>query len=270
LSGKLASAAAGPGAKTAFWSTRVACGRLATGEVENRGSHVCELSKVRPICCRLAAVTAELEVLERLMDERRSERQFLPDEIPQSVIARLLHAACSAPSASNRQPYRFMVVQRRKTIARMVHAVEISLQHGEHATLFQSHTELSDYGKHFLVFGQAPVVFIAFFRAGGFICQGTDGDSTVDEVIRVRETLSSAAAATMQLLLAVHAMGLGACWMTGPCLAEKALLDLLKVPPGLRIAAVIPVGYSATRSLPPKKRNVAQLQLLEPEDESAH
>lgn len=210
-------------------------------------------------------MTADLEVLERLMQERRSERQFLPEALAPSVIERLLAAACSAPSASNRQPYRFMVVKRRDTIARMVHAVETSLlQQGEYADALLRRTELRDYGANFVGFGQAPVVIVTFFRENGFLSQAASDCSKADESAQVREALSSASAAIMQLLLAAHAMGLGACWMTGPCLAERELLTLLNAPPGLRIAAIVPIGNCAVRSAPPRKRTVAQLQLPEP------
>ena len=53
--------------------------------------------------------------------------------------------------------------------------------------------------------------------------------------------------------------------MTGPCFAEQELMSLLKAPPGLRIAALVPVGHRAARSTAPKKRRAAQLRLAEPE-----
>lgn len=210
-----------------------------------------EGSKSEAFCCRLVAVTVELEALERLMQERRSERQFLPTALPAGVVERLLLAAISAPSASNRQPYRFMVVQRPETIARMVETVETVLRTGERAEVFRERAELADYGKHFVAFGRAPVVFVVFYRENGLF-------------LSVRENLSSAAAAIMQLLLAVHALGLGACWMTGPCVAEKELLELLHAPPGLRLAALVPVGYCANRAEVPQKRKLSQLMIPEP------
>lgn len=209
-------------------------------------------------------MTVELDVLERLMQERRSVRQFLPKALPSGTIERLLSAAISAPSASNRQPYRFMVVQRPETIRRMVAVVETVLRTGERTEVFRERAELADYGKHFVRFGQAPVVFVVFYRENGFFDSIRSGTSEVDAGASVRENLSSAAAAIMQLLLAVHALGLGACWMTGPCVAEKELLELLHAPPGLRLAALVPVGYCATRAEAPRKRKLVQLLISEP------
>jgi nitroreductase len=228
-----------------------------------------------PFCCRLGAVTEELEILERLMQNRRSIRQFLRKKVPSAWIERLLIAASSAPSASNRQPYRFMVVERPETIAQMVSAVEASLRSSEGAAVFRERVELHDYGKHFSAFGSAPLVVVVFFRENGFqshretssVGNSSTGTSKtdVDPLTAVRENLSSAAAAIQQLLLAAHAMGLGACWMTGPCLAEKELMALLKAPPGLRLAAIVPIGYPVTLVEAPRKRKLSQLVIAEPQ-----
>jgi nitroreductase len=41
---------------------------------------------------------------------RRSVRRFLPDAVPRAVMERLIEAATSAPSNTNRSPWRFAVV----------------------------------------------------------------------------------------------------------------------------------------------------------------
>jgi len=42
---------------------------------------------------------------------RRSIRKFLPDDIPDEMVEQMLEAARLAPSGSNRQPWRFVVVR---------------------------------------------------------------------------------------------------------------------------------------------------------------
>ncbi len=46
---------------------------------------------------------------------RRSIRKFAPDDISDEMIRQLLEAARLAPSASNRQPWRFLVVKDKET-----------------------------------------------------------------------------------------------------------------------------------------------------------
>ncbi len=48
---------------------------------------------------------------------RRTVREFTPDSVPDEIIHRLLQAARWAPSSSNTQPWHFVVVKNRETIA---------------------------------------------------------------------------------------------------------------------------------------------------------
>ncbi len=45
------------------------------------------------------------------VETRRSVRSFLPDPVPQDVLDRALDAALKAPSSSNLQPWRFIVLE---------------------------------------------------------------------------------------------------------------------------------------------------------------
>jgi nitroreductase len=221
-------------------------------------------------------VTADLEVLERLMQQRRSERQFLADALPAAIVEPLLELAASAPSASNRQPYRYMVVSRRETIAALAAIVQDALPRGEAtapnqpaldgSTLERLGQDFPDYAKNFVAFSTAPLLVVVFFRAENVLRQTLAQGAVDDAVTQLREALSSAAAFIMQFLLAAHAAGLGACWMTGPCIAEARLLEALAVPSGWRLAAFIPVGHCATRSLVPRRRGPQRLRLAEPND----
>ena len=46
---------------------------------------------------------------------RRSIRKFTTDDVPNKMIEQILEAARLAPSGSNRQPWRFMVVKDRES-----------------------------------------------------------------------------------------------------------------------------------------------------------
>jgi nitroreductase len=63
----------------------------------------------------------------------------------------------------------------------------------------------------------------------------------------------------MQLLLAAHARGLGGCWMTGPLVAAEPLEELLGVPRGWSIAALVPLGYPDEQPEPPARRDLDRL-----------
>lgn len=194
------------------------------------------------------------------MRQRRSDRHFLPDSVDESTIRRLLEAAASAPSASNRQPYRFVVIRHQATKDCMAAAVADAARRRVRLEPERLGFDLDAYVANFLHFVEAPCVIVVLFRASGPVPLGEEGDTASE----LREGLSSASAAIMQLLLAAHALGLGSCWMTGPCVAEPAILELLGTPPGWRLAAVIPIGRCATHSPPPRRRKLEQLLIPEP------
>ena len=53
----------------------------------------------------------------RCIRTRRTVRDFTPDPVPDAVIHKILQAARWAPSSSNTQPWHFIVVRERDTIA---------------------------------------------------------------------------------------------------------------------------------------------------------
>ena len=55
----------------------------------------------------------------RCIRSRLTVREFKPDPVPERVIRRMLQAARWAPSARNRQPWNFIVIQDRDTIAQI-------------------------------------------------------------------------------------------------------------------------------------------------------
>ena len=59
---------------------------------------------------------------------RRSVREFEPRPVEAPIVERLLHAAVSAPSNTNRQPWRFAVVTGAATRARLAEAVRNTVE----------------------------------------------------------------------------------------------------------------------------------------------
>ena len=101
-------------------------------------------------------------------------------------------------------------------------------------------------GTFYTFFEHAPVV-IAVFMVG--YDAGTDrllakmGYSAGDiKRLRPSPGLQSVSAAVQNMLLAVHALGYGSCWMTGPLVAQEAFEELLGYGKDTFIAALLPIG----------------------------
>ncbi len=194
------------------------------------------------------------ESLVALMRERRSVRRFADAPLPEGTVDRLIEAARWAPSASNRQAFRFLTIESPEVRAHMAQVVRQSLRETVERVPEGQRTTLLNYAENFVLFESAPLVIVAYHRAGNPLAErlGLPAERDVG-------ALSSVSAAIMNLLLAAHALGLGACWMTGPLFAASALESYLKIPAGWNLSAVVPVGRPAETPAVPNRRAVSQL-----------
>ena len=198
-------------------------------------------------------------MIDKVMAARRSVRRFTPEAPPRVLIERLLEAAVTAPSASNKQPWRFVVVTRRSLIttlaAEVRAAVDLIAGHVEP----RSEPAFRAYGEYFTRFEAAPVVIVALYRSLTVLSNLVDEALPEPARARIvtmedRSGLIGVSMALQNLLLMAHELGLGASGMTGPLVAADRLRALLEVPPSWEIAALVPVGYPAeTPPAPPRK-----------------
>jgi len=141
---------------------------------------------------------------------RRSIRVYAPGEVGEAAITQLLQAAMAAPSAVANDPWRFVVIRKKETLA----AIAGALPNG---------------GK----LATAPL--------GIVVC----GDLDVAHDRQLSYLLQDCAAAIENLLLCAHALGLGACWLGVHPREDRIrkLKAILSLP-----AAVIPIAGIAIGS----------------------
>ncbi len=75
-----------------------------------------------------------MELTEVLL-KRRSVRKFTEDEIGESVITEIMHAAMSGPSAMNRRPWDFYVVKSDEAISKLKTCTRYSKYNGKIAVI---------------------------------------------------------------------------------------------------------------------------------------
>lgn len=204
-----------------------------------------------------------LDLLE-LLRARRSVRRFEPRTVPRETILTLLEAAVAAPSASNKQPWRFLVIESRETIAKLAAAVrEATTRIGRHIPE-SSQDAFRAYGDYFTRFEDAPVVIVPIHRALHVLSNLVDAALAPEDraaIVAMEEDsgLVGTSLAVQNLLLMAHSLGLGASGMTGPLVAEPALRDILEVPPGWGIVALVPVGWPAETPTAPGRKSVEKV-----------
>jgi nitroreductase len=196
--------------------------------------------------------------LYELLSTRRSVRRFKPEAPPREAIESLLASAVTAPSASNKQPWRFLIVQNREQIDAMAAAVRAAVERIARAIDPAFEEAFRAYGDYFTRFENAPLTIVPLFRPLTVLSNMLPNDDAVIRTMERDSGLIGTSLAIQNLLLAAHAAGLGASGMTGPLIAVDELRALLHVPPSWQIAALIPIGYPdeiphPTARKPPEK-----------------
>lgn len=189
------------------------------------------------------------------MRDRRSVRRFRSDPVPDDAVATLVEAARWAPSAGNRQAWRLLVVTDPALRAALDEAVREAVAAIRADLRDAARADADRYLDHFTHFAGAPLLLAPIHRGVDLLGASRGGKGDEASARRAEaDAIQSVAAAIQNLLLAAHALGLGACWMTGPLVAEAALARLLRVPAGWVLSALVPVGWPAEQPAPPPRR----------------
>jgi coenzyme F420-0:L-glutamate ligase/coenzyme F420-1:gamma-L-glutamate ligase len=176
-----------------------------------------------------------------LIRGRRSIRRYESQPIPHETLARLLEAARWAPSAHNRQPWRFVLItdpgDRRLLADRMAARLAADLRaDGVDEAAIAKDTERSR-----LHLTGAPVLVLVCLTMTGMDAYPDTQRQSAEHAMAVQ----SAAMAGQNLLLMAHAEGLGACWMCAPLFCPDTVRQALNLPPDYEPQGVIGLGYPA-------------------------
>ncbi len=157
---------------------------------------------------------------------RRSVRDYAPEQIPRELVYEIIRAGTWAPSGLNNQPWRFVIVrdaEKRESLAR-----------------------LTRYGE---IIRRAPLVIAVF----------VDKDAMYHEV----KDHQAMGACIQNMLLAAHALGLGAVWL-GEILKNAELVrETLSLPENLDLMAVVALGYPKRRDQRSSRKPIEEVIVKE-------
>jgi coenzyme F420-0:L-glutamate ligase/coenzyme F420-1:gamma-L-glutamate ligase len=184
--------------------------------------------------------------LQAFLRSRCSVRHFLPRAVPTEILIRVLETATWAPSAHNRQPWRFGVISTPAVKERLAACLGdqffLALQ-ADGKPLEEIEALV---GRSRQKITQAPVVVV--------LClDRTVADPYPDAVRQQAEFLmgvQSLALAGGTLLLAAHAEGLGGVWICAPLFAPQTVQQALDLPAEWDPQGMLLLGYPATRPKP--------------------
>ncbi|MEZ4708423.1 MAG: nitroreductase family protein [Caldilineaceae bacterium] len=183
----------------------------------------------------------EEEQFWRLLRGRRSIRRYRSEPIPLSILEKLLTAAVWAPSAHNRQPWRFCIATEQSTKERL--SAHMSERWRQDLTADGAAAEFVE--------RRIAISHIRLTSAAALViaCATLDNMDVYPDTLRNQAewamTVQSTALACQNLLLAAHQYGLGACWMCAPLFVPELVQDVLQLPASWQPQALITLGYPA-------------------------
>ena len=139
---------------------------------------------------------------------RRSIREYHDKPIPDDMVTEILKAAMAAPSAGNQQPWEFVVITDKRILDKI--------------------PSINPFAK------MAPNAPVGILVCGDFKAERFPGNWVLD-----------CAAATQNMLLCAHALGLGAVW-TGIYPEEERMsgfIELLQIPEHVIPHTLVVFGY---------------------------
>lgn len=137
---------------------------------------------------------------------RRSIRKYAPDPISEEELNKILEAGRWAPSAGNSQPWRFIVLRSEEVKKKLADTL----------------------------------------TWGRFLSQAPLGIAVTVNPRASNHPIEDGAAATQNMLLEAHSLGLGACWIgTYGSGNEEGAKKILNVPKDERLLSVIAIGRPA-------------------------
>ena len=199
---------------------------------------------------------------------RRSILRFSRDDVPDELIKQMLEAARLAPSASNRQPWRFLVI-RDKEIKKELRRICLEQRFVEEApVVIACFADLEAYSKEARKKSHQELIDsgVTATLSGRFADPKYRGRQDSLPTPPRQELLTPMIANTFiaieHLVLMATALGLGTCWVGA--FDASALNRLFGLSDNLIPAAVIPVGYAAGEIPPQRPRRSLQEILLKP------
>jgi coenzyme F420-0:L-glutamate ligase / coenzyme F420-1:gamma-L-glutamate ligase len=184
---------------------------------------------------------------------RRSIRRFLPGAPSAEILERLFATAAAAPSAHNRQPWRFVLID---------HADKPVLARAMGARLAADRCRdgdaedaiVRDVARSFARLTGAPVLIL--------VCLTQEhADAYPDAARQQAEFLmavQSTAMAAQNLMLAAHAEGLAACWLCAPLFCPDVVHNALGIASHWQPQGLIALGHAADGGRQRQRRPVAE------------
>jgi coenzyme F420-0:L-glutamate ligase / coenzyme F420-1:gamma-L-glutamate ligase len=199
----------------------------------------------------------DLAIYEReaAMRARRSVRRYLEQPVRRAALERVLAAAAWAPSAHNRQPWRFSVLTHSDDKQRLAHAMGERLRADRLRDGDDIRVIDGDVARSRARITEAPALIVVSMTLADMDRYPDPRRSEAERIMAIQ----SVAMAVQNLLLAAHNEGLGACWMCAPLFCADAVRAAVGLPEDHEPQALITLGAPANAGKPASRKALTEV-----------
>jgi len=202
-----------------------------------------------------------IEATMKVIQDRRSIRNFTEDPVSDQDLDIILEAARQAPSGENAQPWRFIIVKSEAMRKKMG-----AVGGGGSSRRFTAEFVTKKMQKRFEGLQDEEKKKRAFEKLTSGQVSAFMADAPVNIVVcgkkDVWDTPYDTSAAIENMLLMITALGLGACWVIAPCIDirdEERIKDLLGIPEGFKAISILSVGHPSRYPKPRPRLPIDEL-----------
>jgi F420 biosynthesis protein FbiB-like protein len=193
----------------------------------------------------------------RFLQSRQSVRRFTEESVSARRLTHILETAARAPSAHNRQPWRFHVVTDRGQKDAVAKAMGDRLREDRLADGDDEAIVEADVSRSRSRLLGAPVLVFVFLTMEHMDIYPDARRQAAEYAMAVQ----SVAMATQNLLLGAHAEGLGACIMCAPLFCPTVVAQVLGAPASWIAQSIVALGKPAVIGQPKGRRPLRHLML---------
>ncbi len=194
-----------------------------------------------------------------LIKARRSIRKFTNRTVPLDLILKAIEVARWAPSAHNAQPWRFIIITNSEIKEKLAKAMAKEWER-DLAKNGVPKWKIKELMSESLVrFTRAPILILVCMTMEDMHKYPDEKRQKAEYIMAVQ----SVAAAIQNLLLAITALGLGACWYCAPLFCPDVVRGVLNIPEDIEPQALLAVGYPAEKPRPPPRKPLREIVYLE-------
>jgi F420 biosynthesis protein FbiB-like protein len=189
---------------------------------------------------------------------RRSVRSFQPRPVPEETLNRVLEAATWAPSAHNRQPWRFVILaslESRESLAKAMGERFFQALRAEGLNQEQAQARVQRSRQRIL---SAPTLILLCLDSS----QGDPYPDLERQQAELWMGVQSTALAGGYLQLAANSLGLASLWMCAPLFTPLAVQQSLSLPRDWQPQALILLGYPAQTPIPRQRYPIQEVTLF--------